>query len=63
MCEKIDEISKCQIYVNFFYGENLVLKLKECIYKISESGHFVNELEELYPLIHKILEDIMREKK
>jgi len=35
------------------------LKLKECIYKISESSHFVNELEQLYPLIHKILEDII----
>ena len=35
------------------------IKLKECIYKISESSHFVSELDQLYPLIHEILEDVL----
>ncbi|MBI44791.1 MAG: hypothetical protein CMG66_01345 [Candidatus Marinimicrobia bacterium] len=35
------------------------LKLKDCVYKIAESSHFVNDLDQLYPLIHKILEEVI----
>ena len=35
------------------------LKVKDCIYKISESSHFVNDLDQLYPMIRKILEDVI----
>ena len=40
-------------------GKKRDLKVKDCIYKISESSHFVNDLDQLYPLIHRILEDVI----
>jgi hypothetical protein len=34
-------------------------KLNNCIYKISEASHYVNDLDELYSIIHKILNEII----
>jgi len=35
------------------------IEIKECIYKISEASHFVDDLNQLYPIIHKTLSRIL----
>ena len=34
-------------------------KLNNCIYKISEASHYVEDLDELYSIIHKILSEVI----
>ena len=34
-------------------------KLNSCIYKISEASHYVEDLDELYSIIHKILSEVI----
>ena len=33
--------------------------LNDCVYKISEASHYVDELNDLYPIIHKILSEVV----
>ena len=33
--------------------------VKECIYKISEASHFVDDLDQLYPIIHNTLSKVL----